>query len=90
MHECGSPTDRRRACAYAEQAATIAAQKVVSLIFDVDVEKPEQVKKLRRTVMFSENLMTLAEKGGIAFIVGVVGLFVAALWTGLKMKLGGE
>jgi hypothetical protein len=81
--------DRRQMtphCYYSEESARKAVKETFAIL-GVDVNDPSQVEEFRKSLRFSDELRTLADKGKIAIVVALVGTLAAALWIGLKTKL---
>jgi len=46
------------------------------------------VEEFRRSLRFGDVLRKAADKGIIALVLAIIGGLVAALWAGLKIKVG--
>ena len=81
--------DRRTAppqCYYSEQAATKAVKETFAIL-GVDINDPRQVEEFRKSLRFSDELRTLADKGKLVVVTALVGAILGALWIGVKTKL---
>ena len=80
--------DRRTRCEHADDAAEKAVKKTFAIL-GVDIDRPEQIREFQDSLRFGDRLRKAADKGLFAFIVGLMGIFVAALWAGFKLKVSG-
>ena len=88
MTDCSYPNDRRASCHHADDAAKKAVRETFAIL-GVNVDDPQQVREFQDSLRFSDRLRKTAEKGMITFVISIAGLAVAALWTGIKFKIGG-
>lgn len=80
--------ERRKRCDFASDAAQEAVKSTFAIL-GVDVEDPQQVEEFRKSLRFGDSMRRAADKGWIAVIVCLAGMTVAALMSGLKVKIGG-
>ena len=73
----------------AARGAAKSAVKDVFAILGVNVDDPAAVEEFRKSLRFGDALRKAADKSFIAFAIAVVGMVIAALVAGVKVKLGG-
>lgn len=64
----------------AERAAEKAVMKTFAIL-GIDVTKPSEVEEFRRDLRFAGDLRKMAGRSFVAFIVALIGIVTAALWT---------
>lgn len=82
---CDAPYDKK--CGFADAAAERAVEKTFAIL-GVDVNKPEQVREFQESLRFGDRLRRAADRGVLAFVTSLVVALLAALWIGVKSKLG--
>lgn len=83
--------DRRQTppqCYYSEESARKAVKETFAIL-GVDINDPRQVEEFRKSLRFSDELRTLADKGKLVVVSALVAALVGALWIGLKTKFIG-
>lgn len=88
---CDYPEDRRKTCYHAEQAAEKASEKAVKKTFailGVDIDNPREVEEFRISLRFGDQLRRAYDKGRLAFVAAFAVALCAALWVGIKTKIG--
>lgn len=88
--EYSGENDRRAPapmCQYSDQAARRAVKDTFAIL-GVDINDPKQVEEFRKSLRFSDELRALADKGKLVVVTALIGTIMAALWVGLKTKLG--
>lgn len=80
------PSERRRLCPYAEQAAERAVRKVFAVL-GVDIDKPDQVEEFREDLRFGRNLRRDAKHGRLAIVGVICAAIMLAVWYGIKASL---
>lgn len=89
--EFTNEADRRKTpvpCYYSEEAARKAVKETFAIL-GVDINDPKQVEEFRKSLRFSDELRSLADKSKIVVVTAIAGALVAALWIGLKVKITG-
>ncbi len=87
MTECKSQKEADN-CPAARDAAKSAVKDVFAIL-GVNVDDPAAVEEFRKSLRFGDTLRRAADKSFIAFALAVVGMVIAALVAGVKIKLGG-
>lgn len=80
--------DSRKRCDLATDAANKAVKSTFAIL-GVDVDEPKEVEEFRKSLRFGDSMRRAADKGWLTFICCLVGMTVAALVAGLKVKIGG-
>ena len=87
MISCGSSEDRRQECPLAHDVAKQAVRETFAIL-GVDVNSPREVEEFRKSLRFGDVLRKAADKGMVALVLALIGGLVAALWAGIKLKVG--
>jgi len=75
-------------CPLALDAADTAVRKVFAIL-GVDVDTPRDVEEFRKDLRFGGSMRTAVNRGVLGVVGVVVLAILTALWTGIKVKVGG-
>ena len=88
LYQVDAVADCPIAAKIAKMAADDAVEKTFAIL-GVDVTVPKDLEKFRKSLRFSDSLMETAEKGKLAFVISVIGMIAAVIFTTFFPKGGG-
>jgi hypothetical protein len=76
-------------CQYARNSAELAVKKVFAIL-GVDIDVPKDVEQFRENLRFGAAMKRAADRGLLAIVGVIATAFLAALWSGIVQKIGGQ